>query len=403
MVETEFLEQLKKREQSNIERLRAPEGYLYAGLPWFKGLYGRDALIAGWQLLQRDPSIARDTLRFLAGHQGKKINNITDEEPGRILHIYDYAPTNILLRLLRLAHHWLHALPYYGCIDATSLFVLVAAEYLQTTGDRQLIEEIWPNIENAIGWQVKYGDLDGDGFIEYQRKNPFAVRNQNWKDSLPYMDIKLPVAAVEVQGYAYDAYRGAARMARELGKECYDWEERADRLKQDFNQQFWMDDLGFCALALDGDKKPVREIASNPGHLLFTGIIDKDKEKRVVERLFKEDMFTPYGIRSHSSLSRYFDRRIPHMGPCWPHDNWIIRLGLARQGYVDAAKKIDDTIFRTYQELGSLPEFIDEVDGELVIPRSYKKFLWWLVPFRGPCNPQAWSSGAILNIADKSG
>ena len=397
-METEFLERIKRNEQSNIQILEAPEGYLYAGLPWFKGLFGRDSLITSWQLLPIDPSIARNTLRFLARWQGEKSNRITEEEPGRILHIFDYEPNNIVISVLKLIHRFARALPYYGCVDATPLFVIVAGEYLKVTRDKQLIEEIWPNIENAINWLINYGDLDGDGFIEYQRKTPFGVKNQNWKDSMPYMKMKPPVAVVEVQGYAYDAFKRAAQMGRELGRDCSDWEDRAARLKREFNDKFWMEDSGFFALALDGGKKQVSEIASNAGHLLFTDIVDGDREKRMVERLFEGDLFTPYGIRCHSSSSPHFDRTIPHLGLCWPHDSWIIRVGLERQGYIDEARTIDEALLRTYRELGSLPEFIDVVDSKPVIAKSYKKLLRWHIPLRKPCDPQAWTSGAILNI-----
>jgi glycogen debranching enzyme len=292
-----------------------------------------------------------------------------------------------------------HAFPYYGAVDATPLFVAVAAEYLEATGDAQLIEDIWPNIERAIQWQVSYGDLDGDGFIEYRRKTPFGVRNQNWKDSLPYLHMKLPVAVVEVQGYAYDAFRKAARMAGRLGKDPRDWDERAETLKERFNERFWMEDAGFYAMALDGDKRQVTEIASNAGHLLFTGIVAEDREKRVVERLFQDDMFTPYGFRCHAASGRHYDHTIPHLGQIWPHENWIIKDGLERRGYVGEARQVEDAILRVYQELGSVPEFVDIVDGRLVIGTSHKKAFWWRIPFRKACEPQAWASAAILDIA----
>jgi glycogen debranching enzyme len=400
MIDPELAGRIREREWDSIGRLTAPEGYLYAGLPWFKGLWGRDSLIAAWQLLQLDPSIAGRTLEFLAGRQGRKSSRLTEEDPGRILHMYDYEPNNAAIYLLRLGHRLARALPYYGCVDATPLFVIVAGEYFEATGDGQLIEEIWPNIEKATDWLVKYGDLDGDAFIEYKRKTPLGVRNQNWKDSLPYMHMKLPVAVVEVQGYAYDAFRKAARMGAELGKECHDWEERADRLKKELNERFWMEDSGFFAMALDGKKRQVTDIASNAGHLLFTGIVDKEKEGRVVDRLFEEDMFTPYGIRCHSSSSPHFDRTIPHLGQVWPHECWIIRVGLDRLGYADKARLIDDAILRTYEELGRLPEFVDIANGKAVIGTSYKKAFRWRIPFRKACEPQAWASGAILSIVD---
>lgn len=400
-MDTEFLERIEKTEQAKIERLTAPEGYLYAGFPWFKGMWGRDSLISGWQMLQRDPSIAGKTLKILAEHQGVKSGRMTEEEPGRIVHMLDYEPNNIAIYLLKLLHRLARVFPYYGCVDATPLFVVVAGEYLQATGDRQLVEGIWPNIESATNWLANYGDLDGDSFIEYKRKTPFGVRNQNWKDSLPYMHMKVPVAVVEVQGYAYDAFRKAAWMAGRLGRDGHDWEERADRLKQELNDKFWMEDEGFYAMALDGNKRQVKDIASNAGHLLLTGIVDADKERRVVERLFEPDMFTPYGTRCHASSSPHYDPSIPHLGQVWPHDTWMIRVGLERLGYLDEVKKIDDAIFQTYRELGVLPEFVDAINGKAVIGTSYKKAFRWRIPFRKACEPQAWASAAILNIIDE--
>jgi glycogen debranching enzyme len=402
MNESGWLDRIKKEEQLNIDKLRSKEGYLYAGLPWFKELFGRDALIAGWQLLDYDASISKNTLRLLSSYQGEKINWKTDEAPGKILHVFDYTPANLALRLLaKFVHSFIYPFPYYGSADATPLFVLVASEYLQKTGDKQLVEEIWSHIENAVKWLIRYGDLDEDGFIEYKRGSPLGVKNQNWKDALPYINMKPPVAAVEIQGYAYAAFQEASRMARQLGKDSYDWDERARKLKQEFNERFWVEDLNFFALALDGEKKPVTEIASNPGHLLFTGIMDKEKEKKVVERLFQEDMFTPYGIRTHSTLSKHFDVRACHLGAIWPNDNWVIGFGLEKCGYVDEAGKIYAAMIRLYQQLGCLPEFIHVVDGKPAIRRSYKRFLGLYIPFRKPCYPQAWATGALWNIANK--
>jgi glycogen debranching enzyme len=391
-------QELKMKLLDDIEKLKTPEGCLYAGLPHFKGIWGRDSIITSWQLLGHDASIAKNTLKFLAKFQGKKNDWKTDEAPGKILHIYDYIPYRFPHRILDLFERITKSFPYYGSVDATPLFVVVANEYLQKTGDKELIEEIWANIEKAVNWMIDYGDLDKDDFVEYKRKNPFGVKNQNWKDALPYINMKLPVAAVEMQGYAYAAFRAAVLIAEILNKESYDWKERADRLKKSFNEKFWMEDLNFFALALDGNKQQIKEIASNPGHLLFTGIVDKDKIKKLVERIFENDMFTPYGIRCHSSSSKYFNPDICHLGPIWPHDNWMIWIGLKKYGYTEETEKIKTALIGTYRELQCIPEFYDVVNDKPVIVKRHGMFFGFYIPIRKPCCPQAWASGALLNM-----
>jgi len=400
-LDLESLDQIKASQAADIERLRAPDGYLFAGLPWFKTLFGRDSLLSAWQLLDYDPSIAKDTLRCLAQHQGRRSVGRTDEAPGKILHILDYTPPYFPLNLLAIvSKNIFRVFPYFGSVDSTPLFILVAARYLEKTGDSQFISDIWPNIEMAADWTVSYGDLDGDGFIEYARGSRFGVRNQNWKDALPYVPMKLPVAAVEVQGYAYAALVEAAGMARKLGRDSRDWERTADNLRTQFNRAFWMDDLGYFALALDGNKEPVREIASNQGRLFFTGIMDEDKERKVVARLFAEDMFTPYGIRTHSTLSRYFDPRACHLGTIWPHDNWMIWLGLRSRGYAEESETVLEATFRAYRELSFLPEFFNVIDGRPAVTRSHRGVLGLYLPFRKPCYPQAWVCGSLWYMAN---
>lgn len=388
---------IRERLVADIGRLRRGD-LLYAGFPWFQGVYGRDSLIAGWQLLKHDAAIASATLRLLAEKQGKRVNWRTEEEPGKILHVCDFRPHTVWHGVVKGLQRVVQGFPYYGSIDATPLFVIVAGAYFQATGDGALMAEIWPNIERAVDWLGSYGDADGDGLVEYRRRNPFSLRNQNWKDGVGYLAIKRPVAAVEVQGYVYAAYQAGASLARALGKPPHDWVERAARLKDAFNERFWMDDLGFFAMALDGQKRPIREIASNAGHLLFTGILDRERADKVVARLFQRDMITEYGLRSHSSLSRYF-RRNHLLGPIWPHDNWLVWVGLKALGYSEPADMIVSGLLRAFGELKCLPEFYDVENGQVIeVPRT-----WRGVRIGRACCPQAWSSGALLNMLEDPG
>lgn len=389
------METILSRLISDIKNLKSPEGCLYAGIPYFKGIFGRDSLISGWQLLKHDSGIARDALRFLARHQGQRVAFKSEEEPGRILHVYDFVASTFQQRVAKLLQYTIQDLPYYGSVDSTPLFVIVAGEYFQETGDRRLIVELWPSIEKAMDWIVNYADLNADGFAEYKRKNPFGLRNQNWKDTAIYLNMKLPVASVEVQGYVYAAYNTAASLSALLGKHADEWETKAGDMKQSFNERFWMNDMNFCVLALDGDKKQVKEVASNPGHLLLTGILDKDRERRVVERLFEKDMFTEYGLRTHSSLSKYF-RRSCTLGSIWPHDNWVFWLGLRKCGYTEQADRVRVSLIKAYHKLGYIPEYYDVVDNEVVLlPR-----LTYCIRGGKSCYPQAWASGALLNMID---
>ncbi len=375
----------------DIEKLKTKDGRLRAGIPHFDGFYGRDALITSWQLLRHDPSVARETLKFLARYQGKKLDSRTQEEPGKILHVYDYTARSPIQKAAKVVQRWIQGLPYYGSVDATPLFVIAAGEMHKATGDTDLLNELWPSISLATEWMTHFGDLDGDGFIEYHRTNPFGLRNQNWKDTAVYISMKAPVASVEVQGYAYMAYTTAAALARALGKDGCDWSTRAERIRERFREFFWMNDHRFFAMALDGSKNQVKEIASNSGHLLCTGILDKDDADAVASRLFEDDMFTEFGLRTHSSSSRHF-RRSCTLGPIWPHDNWLAWIGLKKCGYHNQAERIRLALLNAHRGLGYLPEYYDVVDGRIkIVPR-----IWGVIG--GPCYPQAWASGGLLNM-----
>ncbi|MFC1629838.1 amylo-alpha-1,6-glucosidase, partial [Patescibacteria group bacterium] len=268
------MEEVKTTKQllKEIKSLKDKKGFLMAGLPRFGRLFGRDSLISAWQLLDFDPEICKATLKALAQFQGKKTSKKTEEEPGKILHeVKDRA-----------------AFPfdYYGSVDSTPLFLILFSFFFQKTKDKNFIKKYWPNIKRAIEWMENYGDKDEDGFLEYQRESKGGLLHQGWKDGFEdHLDIKPPVALVEPQGYRYLALKETAKLAEISGEEKYSQEllERAQILKKNFNQKFWMKNKKYFALALDGDKKQKKAITSNPGHLFFTGIVEKDKEKATVK------------------------------------------------------------------------------------------------------------------------
>jgi glycogen debranching enzyme len=373
------IEKLKKE----IESLRHQRGFLLAGLPRFNKLFGRDSIISSWQLLDYDISIAKNTLEILSELQGKEIDDLKEEEPGKILHETD------LVHKKHSHRNW--PFPYYGSIDSTPLYLILFYFYFEKTKDKNFIEKYWANIEKAIDWIFDYGDKDKNLFIEYEKKNPEGLDNQGWKDSGGFK-IKPPVEIVEVQGYEYLALEGTAYLAETLNKDhsfIQKLKERAGNLKEKFNQEFWMEDEKFFALALDGDKKQVKKITSNPGHLLFTGIIEEDKINFIVKRLFKDDMWTPYGIRTHSSLEKDFDPLSYHLGSVWPHDNWIIAQGLKKLGYQKEYDKIKEAIIWAYEEIGYLPEYYAVLDDKIIF-RGLKE--------KEPDYPQAWATGALINF-----
>ncbi len=374
---------LKQKIWLEIKRLKDRRGFLIAGLPRFARLFGRDALISAWQLLEKHPGIAQATLEILSQYQGKVINKEREEEPGKILHETD------LKSKLHPGGHF--PFPYFGSVDSTLLFLIVFSFYYKKTQNKKFLNLHWENILKAINWIIEYGDKDKDYFIEYQRKNQKGLFHQGWKDSFEdHLKIEPPVALVEVQGYQYLALRETALLAEEKK----DWdlvdqlEERAWQLKKKFNEKFWMEEKNYFALALDGKKQQKRSITSNPGHLLFTGIIrEKEKIDLVVKRLFAKDMFTPYGIRTHSELEEDFDPKSYHLGSVWPHDNWIIAQGLKKLGYIKEYKKIKNAILKAYKEIGYLPEYYGVWEGKIILDLP-----------KPPCYPQAWSSGALFNF-----
>ena len=386
------IENIKKKLWRDINLLRDEQGFIRAGFPRFLGLFGRDSLITAWQLLDYDPLVARDTLSILAKFQGKKIDFETEEEPGKILH--EYYPKNISnawWKKYKAKHKWLKkGKRFYMSIDSTPLFLIVLAEYYQKTKDRAFVLRLWPNIIKAVNWILNYGDINKDGFVDYQQKNPYGLSDQSWKDS-GTLGIKPPVAIVEVQGYVFLAFKQIAKLAKifkekKLANELL---KESKILKKNLNQKFWMLKERYFALALDGKKQQFKKITSNPGHLLFTGILNKDKERAVVKKLFSTELWSPLGIRTHSTREPDFDFESYHQGSIWPHDNWIIAQGLKKLEYKQEYNKIKNALLKTYQSL----DFIPELYG--VTPDNQLKEI------KRTCKPQAWSSGALLELISK--
>lgn len=377
----------RKKFVGEVTELQDIHGYLRAGKPSFNRLFGRDSLIAAWQLLDWNPNICKATLEMLSRLQGTVVNAEHEEEPGKIIH------ETGLEREKGIEGHF--PFPYYGSVDATPLFLIIFSFYLKKTNDKKFMQHHWENILMALHWIEEYGDQDKDLFLEYERKNPTGLFHQGWKDGFEdHLKIQPPVAIVEAQGYQYKALREIADLA-EVRK---DWDlaerlrARAKALKKEFNERFWMEDFQYFALGLDGAKQQRKAITSNPGHLLFCGIIDADKIELVVRRLFAEDMWTKYGIRTHSTLEPDFDAEGYHLGSIWPHDNWIIAQGLKKLGYKYEYKEIKNALFRTFYELGFLPEFY------CVNPNLGSK----VYCLESANYPQAWSTGALMNFLGMS-
>lgn len=375
-------ELLKKKILREILSLKDRKGFLKAGLPKFNRLFGRDALISAWQLLDKKPGITKATLEILSQYQGVVINQEREEEPGKILHETDFK--------VKFHPEKKYPFPYYGSVDSTLLFLILFSFYFEETNDRKFLNSHWENILRAINWIEESGDKDKDLFVEYQRKNPNGLFHQGWKDGFEdFLKIEPPVALVEVQGYQYLALRNIADLAGikknwDLAKKLLD---RSDELKKKFNEKFWMPEKNFYCLALDGKKNQKKSITSNPGHLLFTGIIDKEKIDLVVNRLFQEDLWTEYGIRTCSNLEPDFDPKSYHLGSIWPQDNWIVAQGLKKLGFKNEYQKIKNAILKAYNELGFIPEYYTVINGKITIDLPKK-----------PSLVQAWSLGAVFNF-----
>jgi len=385
--------EIRGRLLSDIEELKTKKGYLNAGHPYFATLYGRDSLIAAWQMLRIDPCIAKATLYWLAQYQAKTTNAKADRQPGRILHVLE----NNLSTMPNCEF------PYFGSVDSTPLFIIVASEYFKVTHDTTFLLQIWENIVAAIDWMSVYGDVDDDHFIEYKRKNPYGTFHQGWKDCFEnHLKITPPVAIVEAQGYAYAAYRAAADLAEQLGMDkvfAGSWLQKAEELRKAFHESFWWEEESYYYLALDRTKKPRKSVVSNPGHLLFTGIVLEEVLEKTIGRMFQPDLFTSYGIRTVSENDPDFDPFSYHLGSVWPHDNWIIYTGLKKLGFTEEANRIKQALLLAYQELECIPELFRVENGQIFPLTEGPEYVHHPGPNPGYANRlQAWAICALLDM-----
>jgi glycogen debranching enzyme len=345
------------------------------------------------QTLWLNPEMAKGVLEHLAATQADSIDPVADSEPGKILH-----------EMRRSEMAALGEVPfgrYYGSVDSTPLFVMLAGAYFDRTADRPFIEAIWPNVQRALKWIDDFGDVDGDGFIEYARHSSKGLVQQGWKDSSDsvfYADGRIadaPIALCEVQGYVYAAKLAAARLARMLGHVPFacDLEVQAETLRTQFENQFWSNDLGTYVLALDGRKRPCNVRASNAGHCLQSGIVSPDRARSVADLLMSPDLFTGWGVRTLASNESRYNPLSYHNGSIWPHDNSIIANGLAKYGYKKMAGQILLAMLdlSSEVELRRLPELFCGLkrrsgEGPTLYPVA--------------CSPQAWASGTPFFILE---
>lgn len=376
------LSKARQKIVQDLYSLKDRKGYLRANTTNYDRLFGRDSLIAAWQLLDWNPGICKATLDILANFQGEVFNEDREEEPGKIIHETD------------IGTEW-HPdvpfpFPYYGSVDSTPLFCIIFGLYVEKTNDNKFLMAHWKNLLHAMHWMEEYGDRDGDMFLEYERKNPNGLYHQGWKDSVDdHLRMDSPVAIVEAQGYYYMALNVMSRMAERQGEKelAEEWYGKAEQLKLLFNQAFWMEEEGFYALGLDGRKQQRKAITSNPGLLLFTGIVDDDKVDRMVDRLFQEDLWTKYGIRTHATTEPDFEALSYHLGTIWPHDNWMIAEGLHKVGKEDRYEDVKKGILRALEAIGYqyIPEYYAVREGNI----------YWTSKAG---NPQAWTVGALFNF-----
>jgi glycogen debranching enzyme len=374
----------------DLRALLTPTRYgnvVAAGIPWFVAPFGRDTLLTCHQTLLLNPDLTRTTLEVLAAFQADEVDPWRDAQPGKILHELrqgELAGANLVPHT-----------PYYGSIDSTPLWLLLFGTYYRWTGDLEFCKRLLPNVERALEWVRTYGDPDGDGLVEYQRSSPRGLANQGWKDShdsVVHVDGKLaegPIALAEVQAYVYLAKLRLAEVYEALGdgERAATLRSEAASVKAAFNQRFWVESEQYFAMALDGDKRPVATITSNPAHGLYCGVIEPEKAAPLARRLLAPDMFSGWGVRTLSKSAVAYNPMSYHNGSIWPHDNAIIGAGLKRYGFAKATNRLATAMF----------EMAVTVD-DMRLPELFCGFTRRSpnrpVAYPVACSPQAWAAGA---------
>ena len=369
--------ELEARARADLAQLRSPEGWYQAGLPRFARLFGRDGAISALQVLPEDPTVAAATIRALARYQGRVYDRRREEEPGKIAHEIPVRVEDRVRLELRKWFRW--GFPYFGGIDSTSWWVRLVDRYVARTDDRALLAEVAPNLARAAAWMAGPARIGVSDFVAYRRQNPAGLLHQGWRDSdLGAVPIVAPVSLVEVQGYHAEAAAALARLGVDAPRAIHVDPEA-------FDEAFWMPDEGTYALAVGGDGTVARIVTSNAGHLLGSPLIAPDRAASVADRLFGDDLWTPVGIRTHSTADPHFDGDSYHRGSIWPHDNWVVHEGLRAVGRHDDARRVRHAVLDALCQLELIPELYACHDGRAVALEVAQP-------------QQAWSSGAVVSF-----
>lgn len=383
--------------EKQLARLRTPGGYFNAGIPNYEHLFGRDACVAALQTLHREPSTALATLEVLAKYQGRRTLTWREEYPGKILHesypggwsekLADLLKGGDRFRLLLGLIFW--RFPYYGSVDAGAWYLILLHHYHKSTGDREVVKRFWPAAEGITQWLGRYGVDEATGLVVFRSHYIFGLRNQSWKDTIS-TQIEPPVAMIEVQGYYYYALSLLADLAQDvMGNEgqARTLRKRAANLKAAFHLHFTMVD-GTYPIAVGGTGIPVETPSSNPGQLLFTGILGTDDAGLVVDRLMRPDMCTPFGIRTESTSGLNYNSASYQNGSVWPFDNWVLQQGFAKAGFAEEAGKLKSGMEAVFDHWNKIPELYEVTSSNELREQQYA------------CHIQAWSIGALINLLE---